>query len=158
MVKKKNLVWQNCSELKLGDHVSAWLKEVSLKNALIFLEGEMGAGKSTFVREILQVLAPESRSQGSPTFPLVQTYETKAGIPFYHIDLYRLKSDDELSDSGIEEQINTHDTITCVEWASLFPDAFAHWFDENVPKFKSVYIVSIANSPDGFRDYTIETF
>jgi tRNA threonylcarbamoyl adenosine modification protein YjeE len=158
MVKKKSLVWRDCSEEELGDYVSRWLKTVDLTNAVVFLEGIMGAGKSTFVREVLRVLSPDSQSQGSPTFPLVQTYQTKTGVPFYHIDLYRLKSEAELSDSGIESQIDEVGSIACIEWASLFPDAFSHWFDESVPKLKAFYLVRMEATVAGKRNYQIEAF
>ena len=118
----------------------------------------MGAGKSTFVREILRILAPKSVSQGSPTFPLVQTYLTKTNDSFYHIDLYRLKNEGELMDSGIESQIDEVGSIACVEWASLFPDAFSHWFQPNQARAKSVYLVCIETAPNGLRHYAIGSF
>ena len=158
MVKKKNLVWQNCSEEQLRSHIKHWLSMVDFTNSILFLEGDMGAGKSTFVREILAGLAPEIRSQGSPTFPLVQTYLTKNGTFFYHIDLYRLKNEGELSESGIESQIEEQNTIVCVEWASLFAGAFAHWFDPSSPKRKIIYLVKIEQAEDGNRNYEIELF
>jgi tRNA threonylcarbamoyl adenosine modification protein YjeE len=164
MVKKKSLVWQNCSEAELGPCIRDWLAKNQISRSVIFLEGEMGSGKSTFVREILRVLSPKSISQGSPTFPLVQLYETKDGTPFYHIDLYRLKNEDELSDSGIESQMEEPNSIACVEWASLFPDAFAHWFDERIPRHKNVYVIRIENvhsqalGEEGTRNYYLDAY
>jgi tRNA threonylcarbamoyl adenosine modification protein YjeE len=158
MVKKKSLAWQNCSEEQLASHLKEWLKGRDLTGSLLFLEGEMGTGKSTFVRELLKVLAPKARSQGSPTFPLVTAYETKDGTPFFHIDLYRLKNEDELEESGIESQIEENGTITCVEWASHFPNAFAHWFNQGEVRKKEVFLITIENSDDGNRNYEIQEF
>lgn len=159
MVKKKSLVWQNCSEAELGTHVLDWLKATNLSNSLVFLEGEMGAGKSTFVREILKVLSPYSLSQGSPTFPIVQTYTTKDVSPFYHIDLYRIKDAEELEDSGIEAQLEEENTTSCIEWASLFSDQFAHWFSQNeMTRKKNVYLVMIETAAEGLRNYSIQPF
>ena len=144
MVKKKSLEWQNCSEEQLSANIQQWLKKTSLENTILFLEGEMGAGKSTFVRSLLENLAPEVRSQGSPTFPLIQEYETDQGVPLYHLDLFRLKSASELLDSGLEEQIEAPGAIVCIEWASLFESEFAYWLDTSKKRPKSVVTVQIA--------------
>jgi tRNA threonylcarbamoyladenosine biosynthesis protein TsaE len=156
MVKKMSLAWQNCSEEELKLKLAEWLGRTDLKDSILFLEGEMGAGKSTFVREILRILSPAAKSQGSPTFPLIQTYQINEKLPFYHIDLYRLKNESELADSGIEAQIEEEPAIVCVEWASLFSEAFSHWFAPMLPhKKKRVYLIRIvANGPDR-RDYRI---
>jgi tRNA threonylcarbamoyl adenosine modification protein YjeE len=159
MLKKKSLVWQNCSEAELGTHVSAWLKDTNLSNSLIFLEGDMGAGKSTFVREILKGVSPQSLSQGSPTFPIVQMYLTENQRPFYHVDLYRIKDSAELEDSGIEAQLEEENTTACIEWASLFANQFAHWFTQKVlTRKKNVFLVTIEPASEDLRNYTIQTF
>jgi tRNA threonylcarbamoyl adenosine modification protein YjeE len=159
MVKKKSLVWPNCFESDLGKKIRLWLAETNLTNSVIFIEGEMGSGKSTFVREVLRVLAPESITQGSPTFPLVQLYPLKDGNIFYHIDLYRLRNEDELADSGIESQMEETVAIACVEWASRFPNAFAHWFDETKPRRKQVWLVTIASDNESeTRTYEIKSY
>jgi tRNA threonylcarbamoyl adenosine modification protein YjeE len=163
MTKKKSLAWLDCSEAELRTRILEWALSTSLQslqNSVIFLEGEMGSGKSTFVRELLSVLAPEAQSMGSPTFPLVTEYRTQSGSAFYHIDLYRLKSASELRDSGIEEQIEEAASVSCIEWASLFPDAFAHWFDPAVARLrarKSVWLIQIENSEQG-RNYELTHF
>ena len=126
--------------------VRQWVKDSGedyFKNTVLFLEGEMGAGKSTFVRALLSVLCPNELSQGSPTFPLVTEYHARAGFLVYHIDLYRLKTEDELHHSGIEAQIEEPGALACVEWPSLFPSAFAHWFDGKRKQRKRVVRVKI---------------
>ncbi len=158
MAKKKSLVWLNCSEEQLSGKVKAWLKNDPLDNSILFLEGEMGAGKSTFVRLLLQILAPDARSQGSPTFPLVQEYETERGIPFYHIDLYRLKNEAELIDSGLEAQIEAPGAIACIEWGSLFATSFSYWLDSSKKRRKSVYLVTITEGDQPMtRSYKVES-
>ena len=154
MPKKKSLVWQNCSETELQHHVQDWLKTHDLKESVVFLEGEMGAGKSTFARVLLSEIAPSQRSMGSPTFPLVQEYRALAGFTVYHIDLYRLKNEHELEDSGIESQIEEQGSTALVEWASLFEGSFQHWFDEKRKKRKHVYVIQITGQDD-LRTYTI---
>lgn len=155
MPKKKNLEWQNCSEAELQTNVKDWLQTNDLSNAVVFLEGEMGAGKSTFARVLLSELAPSARSMGSPTFPLVQEYQTPVGKMIYHIDLYRLKNEHELEDSGIESQIDEQGSTALVEWASMFEDSFAHWFDEKRKPRKQVYLIQI-ESTESARNYQIQ--
>lgn len=156
MTKKKSIEWLNCSESELLANVSAWLKTVDLKNSILFLEGEMGSGKSAFVRALLQVLAPSVQTAGSPTFSLVNEYQAESGFTIYHIDLYRLKDEAELIDSGIETQIEARAALTCIEWASLFPDYFSFWWDELKNKPKNVIQIQIdyGNRSDA-RNYKI---
>ena len=92
MVKKTNLEWADCSEDTRRSRIRMEAAGLFGADTLVFLEGEMGAGKSTFVRVLLEDLCPGAKSLGSPTFPLVQTYRTSGGMWIYHIDLYRLKS------------------------------------------------------------------
>src|SRR4051812_290672 len=56
----------------------------------VFLEGEMGAGKSTFARFLLEGLEHDRDAEGSPSFPIAHEYRTRLG-PLVHIDFYRLK-------------------------------------------------------------------
>ena len=159
MVKKKSLEWLDCSEEDLQIKIEEWIKlETLSKNSILFLEGEMGAGKSTFVREALRVLSPESISLGSPTFPITQTYTSQDGFSIYHIDLYRLKNEQELMDSGVLDQIEEKNVVAFVEWASVFADSFAHWFDETRINRKAIYLIRIKDGPEGTRNYQIEKY
>ena len=156
MLKKKNLEWRNCSESELSSNIKNWLKTVDLRNSVIFLEGEMGAGKSTFARALLAELAPNQRSMGSPTFPLVQQYQADDYV-VYHIDLYRLKSDAELTDSGLESQIDETGSTALVEWGSMFEESCAHWFNEERRLRKNVFRIHIDATSDGLvRNFMLE--
>ncbi len=81
---------------------------------LACLRGGLGAGKTTLARGLISGLMGAPTEVPSPTFTLVQTYETPAG-PVWHFDLYRLEADDPhaLVELGWEE---TADAITLVEW------------------------------------------
>ena len=157
MAKKKNLAWLNCSELELKEKIVEWSKKIDLKNSILFLEGEMGAGKSTFVRTLLQILNPAIQTAGSPTFSIVNEYQATAGFQIYHIDLYRLKSEAELMDSGVESQIEGHDALVCIEWSSLFPDYFSYWLDPLKKKSKQIIQIQIdpTENPE-LRDFKIK--
>jgi len=152
MAKKKSLEWRNCSEEELASKVLDFAPSVLTPGVLILLEGEMGAGKSTFARAVVSSLCKRSRSQGSPTFPLVQEYRADAGFPIYHMDLYRLKSEEELEHSGIAEQIDARDALVMVECASMFP-GFFRGYSKGGSK-RTVFTVEIA--PEGeSRSYRI---
>jgi tRNA threonylcarbamoyladenosine biosynthesis protein TsaE len=75
---------------------------------VVLLSGELGAGKTTFVRGVLEALG-HSGPVRSPTFNLVQTFETEP--PVMHADLYRVASHEGL---GLEEYLETH--LCLIEW------------------------------------------
>lgn len=76
------------------------------------LRGDLGAGKSVFARGFIQALIGDAEVP-SPTFTLVQLYETPAG-PLYHFDLYRLDGPDDVWELGWEEALAAG--ICLVEW------------------------------------------
>ncbi|NCC20920.1 MAG: tRNA (adenosine(37)-N6)-threonylcarbamoyltransferase complex ATPase subunit type 1 TsaE [Alphaproteobacteria bacterium] len=78
------------------------------------LEGTLGMGKSVFARSLIRTLCGDpDMDVPSPTFTLLQTYETPLG-PLCHFDLYRLKDPEEIFELGWEEAL--HDGIVLVEW------------------------------------------
>ena len=74
------------------------------RSPYLLFDAPMGAGKTTLIREIVKKISPQE-FLGSPTFALVNEYLTFDGEPFYHFDLYRLKSPGELLDIGFEEYL-----------------------------------------------------
>jgi tRNA threonylcarbamoyl adenosine modification protein YjeE len=95
---------------KLGRDLAAILKP----GDIVALSGHLGAGKSLLARAILRELADDPALEApSPTFTLVQSYETPRG-GVIHADLYRVRSPDELDDIGLIEDLERG--ITLVEW------------------------------------------
>lgn len=81
---------------------------------VVALSGDLGAGKTTFVRGIVVGLGGVSDDVTSPTFAIVNTYETNFA-PVHHIDVYRVGSEAELDEFGFDEYVD--DTaITLIEW------------------------------------------
>jgi tRNA threonylcarbamoyladenosine biosynthesis protein TsaE len=94
---------------------------------VVLLKGDLGAGKSTFARALIQGFCGENTEVPSPTFTLVQTYETKA-FPIWHFDLYRLKNPEEIYELGIEEAM--HHGVCLIEWPErLAPGFFKACFE-----------------------------
>ena len=88
------------------------------------LYGEIGAGKTTLVKKITELLGVEEAAN-SPTFSLVNEYsytqDGKRG-QIYHIDLYRLESMEEALDIGMEEYLYEEEAFCFVEWPELIED------------------------------------
>ena len=86
----------------------------------VLLEGPLGAGKTEFARAVLRALVADPALEvPSPTFTLVQSYDTPRG-PVHHLDLWRLSGPAGLDELGWDELL---DDIVLVEW----PDRLGHW-------------------------------
>jgi len=96
------------------------LLENSGKNRLFAFYGSMGAGKTTIIKAICEVLGTVE-IVSSPTFTLVNEYRTLKGETIYHIDFYRIKKQEEAFDFGIEEYL-TGDSYCFMEWPELIED------------------------------------
>ena len=88
----------------------------------IQLTGDLGAGKSFLVRQILIELGFQGLVP-SPTFTLINSYAIQEQV-IHHCDVYRLSDESELYDMGLEEYIKD-DSILFVEWSDKFPDFFS---------------------------------
>jgi tRNA threonylcarbamoyladenosine biosynthesis protein TsaE len=82
--------------------------------------GSMGAGKTTIIKAICEVLGAIDIIS-SPTFTLVNEYRTSGGEPLYHIDFYRIKKQEEVYDFGVEEYL-TGDSYCFMEWPELIEE------------------------------------
>lgn len=84
------------------------------KNNVLLFYGEMGVGKTTLIKEILKQLEV-IETVSSPTFSLVNEHETKNNTKIYHFDFYRINSEEEAMDMGIEEYFYSKN-LCLVEW------------------------------------------
>ena len=95
-------------------------KDISVGDIYLF-QGELGAGKTTFVRLLINNLfvlnnLPKPSSITSPTFPILITYELNSS-QIYHYDLYRVKNLEELEELDFFENLNNN--ITFIEWPEI---------------------------------------
>lgn len=93
----------------MGKKIGAFL----VPNDVVCLTGTLGAGKTTLIQGIAEGLGVKDYVT-SPTFILINEYQGR--IPFFHVDLYRLNSVDEVEDLGIEEYFS-RDGACVIEWA-----------------------------------------
>ena len=106
--------WSAYTLSDLGS-LAAELIPLALAHSPIWLfRGQMGAGKTTLVKEIGRQKKVQTVVQ-SPTFSLVNPYETVAGEIIYHFDLYRLENVQEAVDIGIEEYLDSGH-LCFIEW------------------------------------------
>lgn len=101
-------------------HLAGTIGKIIREGTVICLDGELGVGKTLFVRALARTLGVES-DVTSPTFNLMNIYE--AACPIVHFDLYRIASEEELEDIGFFEYAEATEGIVLIEWAEKFPDA-----------------------------------
>ena len=89
---------------------------------VIALHGEMGAGKTTFVHAVCDILQVKN-SVSSPTFSIINEYTSAEGKTIYHLDLYRLKDEQEALNAGVEDCFYSGN-LCMVEWPEITPALF----------------------------------
>ena len=92
------------------------------------IHGEMGAGKTTFIHALCDAMGVQENIS-SPTFSIINQYKANDNKIVYHMDLYRLKDEAEIVNSGVEDCLFSGNTCL-VEWPekamSIFPDNTLH--------------------------------
>lgn len=116
-ISMSDFVHYDITSLPVLQTVASKLATALQNNTVFALRGELGAGKTTFTQFFLQALGV-SEPVTSPTFTIVNEYTTKTNQLIYHLDLYRIKTPQELAAIGIEELI---DQAFCmiIEWPEM---------------------------------------
>ncbi len=126
------------------------LRKIIKPKTLILLNGDLGAGKTTLIVQLLETLGYMYAS--SPTYALRQTYENieieSQKIDIEHIDLYRLKNEDDIESIGLWDVFQNENSVVMVEWESRISRDL--W-----PLNWSQYLVEISKK-DEVRNYIIK--
>ena len=119
---------------KIGEAAEAFWQTAGEAKVLAFY-GEMGAGKTTFIHALCDAKKVSS-TVGSPTFSIINEYSYPGGS-IYHIDLYRLKDEEEAIRAGVEDCLYSGH-LCLVEWPAraegLLPDDTIHVYIEPINK------------------------
>ncbi len=100
-------------EAACADHAAALARQPALRDATIELRGELGAGKTTFVRHLLRALGVQGRIK-SPTYTVLEPY-ARPGLTVSHFDFYRFEDPREWEDAGFRE-VFAAPGLKLVEW------------------------------------------
>ena len=122
--------------LALGEEMSQLIHPQSL----ICFFGDLGAGKTTFIKGLARGFGIEAASVCSPTFQYLNIYQGTRKIELFHFDLYRLKNAEEFLSMGFDEYL-ANSGVTCIEWAERIRSI--------IPK--QAITISMAHREDGGR-------
>lgn len=110
---------------------------------VILFHGEMGVGKTTLIKQLCKTLGVTGATS-SPTFSLVNEYESDDNQLVYHFDFYRLNKEEEALDMGVDDYLYSGNWCF-IEWAEKIPNL--------IPETHSVITISLL--PDGKRALTL---
>ena len=118
--------------------VAQQVVDANPKKVILFY-GEMGAGKTTFIKQLCKTIGV-TEATSSPTFSLVNEYQTTNNETVYHFDFYRLKTETEALDMGVDDYLYSGNWCF-IEWAEQIPNL--------IPEEHSV--IRISEQADGKR-------
>ncbi|MES2648604.1 MAG: tRNA (adenosine(37)-N6)-threonylcarbamoyltransferase complex ATPase subunit type 1 TsaE [Bacteroidota bacterium] len=123
------------------DLIASQLAALTINYKVLAFHGEMGAGKTTLISALCKALE-SSDIIGSPTFSIINQYETANGSKIYHMDWYRLRDEEEAIEAGVEDALYSGN-VCLVEWPEkapgLLPNKVLHVHLETVePSVRSI--------------------
>lgn len=141
-MEKKTITIANLDDLPRAAKEFAALMD---DRTVYAFNGEMGAGKTTFISALCRELGVEEDPAGSPTFSIINEYrsDTTAEL-IYHFDLYRIENIEEAFDIGVEDYFDSG-ALCLLEWSEKIADILP---DDTVN-------VDITVNPDGSRTLTL---
>lgn len=114
--------------MELRTNTSQQTKDLGIKTAeklkpgdVVAFYGDLGSGKTTFIQGVLEGLGIEQRVT-SPTFVLIKMYVTPKRQTVFHVDLYRLESNQDIKSLGLVDILQDDNAITLIEWAEKVED------------------------------------
>jgi len=137
-------ITHSCEETQaLGTAISRTIKPQDI----ILFEGDLGTGKSTLCRSIIQTLAPNTTHVPSPTFTLINIYDTPQ-CTLWHMDLYRLNNDGELRVLGFDEALQDN-VCFLIEWPQIIK--------KSPPQAKRILLCTMRATADRTRHITLQS-
>ncbi|PIR14716.1 MAG: tRNA (adenosine(37)-N6)-threonylcarbamoyltransferase complex ATPase subunit type 1 TsaE [Flavobacteriales bacterium CG_4_9_14_0_2_um_filter_35_242] len=130
------------SQIELPKIAAILLEKIPSKIWLFY--GTMGSGKTTLIKALVKLLSLADVAN-SPTFSIVNEYQSRKGTPIYHFDFYRIKKEEEALDLGIDDYFYS-DNYCFVEWPEKI---------ENLLPLNAVSIYIVENA-DGSRTLTLK--
>ncbi len=126
------------------EQVAADIIDAARDEHIWLIDGDMGAGKTTLVKAMAKQLGVIN-TVSSPTFSIVNEYHDREGKTIYHFDFYRLKSEAEAYDIGVNEYLESGN-LCWIEWSekipSLLPDrCFKIQLEVNDPQTRTIHYV-----------------
>lgn len=106
---------QNYTLKELPEIASKIIESVSSK--VILFNGEMGAGKTTLIKEVVKQLGVNDVAN-SPTFSLVNEYKGANEMTIFHFDFYRIEDEEEAYDIGVEDYFYNENAWCLIEWGN----------------------------------------
>jgi tRNA threonylcarbamoyladenosine biosynthesis protein TsaE len=107
----------NISDIDMHAAAAKQLIDFAGKERVFLFNAPMGAGKTTFIKSLCRYLGVID-TMSSPTYSIVNEYDTKGEFKIYHFDLYRLRSSEELFEIGIEDYLSSGNYVF-IEWPEL---------------------------------------
>lgn len=114
---------------------------------VICLSGDLGVGKTIFTKGVCEFFGVED-VVNSPTFTIVNEYESSSGVVLYHFDMYRLEEPEELVEIGFDDYLNSG-AVCLIEWPENISDCLP-------PRCYHVSLSRCAEEGDDARIITIE--
>jgi tRNA threonylcarbamoyladenosine biosynthesis protein TsaE len=108
-----------CKSLQDTKRTAIYFSQFAKPGQCFALFGNLGYGKTTFSRYLIQSLNSSIKNIPSPTFTIIQIYDSEIS-EIWHVDCYRLKSIEEFCELGLEEAFNSR--ITIIEWPEIISD------------------------------------
>lgn len=105
------------SENETIELVKSFSENISASDVII-LNGEIGSGKTFFIKHLLKCFGVQNVS--SPTFAIVNEFKSK--FNFFHFDFYRINKEIELIEIGFNDYLAAENAIVLIEWGNLFPN------------------------------------
>ena len=112
-MKESEYLPDEAATLAYGSRLAAWLGASDNRRAIVFLRGQLGAGKTTLVRGILRAFGHQAAVK-SPTYTLLEPYEDLDPVVL-HFDFYRVGDSEELDFIGLDELLDSQ-ALKLIEW------------------------------------------